>query len=61
MVRKSNLDRWELPGRYPTRNRALQSAVDLVAERERRGRLARELARLDRGEERALAEEGLGG
>jgi hypothetical protein len=38
----------------------MQSAVDLLAEREKRARLARELSKLDRAEERRLAEEGLG-
>jgi Arc/MetJ-type ribon-helix-helix transcriptional regulator len=56
----SDLDRWVLQGRYPNRSRALQSAVDLLVEREKRSRLARELAKLDRGEEQRLAEEGLG-
>ena len=60
MVRKSDLDRGVLQGRYPNRSRALQSAVDLLVEREKRSRLARELAKLDRGEEQRLAEEGLG-
>ena len=53
-------DRWVREGRYPNRSRALQSAVDLLAEREKRTRLARELGKLDRAEERRLAEEGLG-
>ena len=56
-----DLDRWVREGRFPNRSRALQSAVRLLAERERRTRLARELAKLDRNEEQALAEEGLGG
>jgi Arc/MetJ-type ribon-helix-helix transcriptional regulator len=57
----AELDRWVREGRYPNRSRALQSAVDLLAEREKRTRLARELKKLDRVEERRLAEEGLGG
>ena len=56
----SDLDRWVLQGRYPNRSRALQSAVDMLVEREKRSRLARELAKLDRAEEQRLAEEGLG-
>jgi Arc/MetJ-type ribon-helix-helix transcriptional regulator len=56
----TDLDRWVREGRYPNRSRALQSAVDLLVEREKRNRLARELAKLDRAREQALAEEGLG-
>jgi Arc/MetJ-type ribon-helix-helix transcriptional regulator len=55
-----DLDRWVREGRYPNRSRALQAAVDLLSERERRSRLARELAKIDRGEEQRLAEEGMG-
>ena len=55
-----DLDRWVREGRYPNRSRALQSAVDLLAEREKRTRLARELAKLDRRQEQRMAEEGLG-
>jgi Arc/MetJ-type ribon-helix-helix transcriptional regulator len=56
----AEVDRWVREGRYPNRSRALQAAVDLVAEREKRGRLVRELAKLDRAEEQRMAEEGLG-
>ncbi len=56
----ADLDRWVREGRYPNRSRAVQSAVDLLAEREKRRRLARELAKLDPLEERRMAEEGLG-
>ena len=56
----ADLDKWVREGRYPNRSRALQSAVDLLAEREKRNRLARELAKLDRAAEQRLAEEGLG-
>ena len=55
-----DLDRWVREGRYPNRSRALQSAVDVLSEREKRGRLARELSKLDRREEQRMAEEGLG-
>ena len=47
-------------GKYPNRSRALQTAVNLLAEREKRTRLARELSKLDPMEERRMAEEGLG-
>ena len=56
----SELDRWVREGRYPNRSRALQSAVDLLSEREKRRRLARELGRLNKREEQRMAEEGLG-
>jgi hypothetical protein len=45
---------------HPNRSRALQSAVDLLSEREKRTRLVRELAKLDPKHEKRLAEEGLG-
>jgi Arc/MetJ-type ribon-helix-helix transcriptional regulator len=54
-----DLDRWVNEGKYPNRSRALQVAVDLLSEREKRSRLARELARLDRKQEQLMAEEGL--
>jgi Arc/MetJ-type ribon-helix-helix transcriptional regulator len=56
----ADLDRWVREGRYPDRSRALQSAVDLLAEHGKRTRLARELSKLDHVEESRLAEEGLG-
>jgi Arc/MetJ-type ribon-helix-helix transcriptional regulator len=56
----ADLDRWVREGRYPNRSRALQSAVDLLNEREKRTRLARELAKIDPIEEKQLAEHGLG-
>jgi Arc/MetJ-type ribon-helix-helix transcriptional regulator len=56
----NDLDRWVREGKYPNRSRALQSAVDLLSEREKRTRLARELAKLDRRQEQRMAEEGLG-
>jgi len=56
----ADLDRWVKEGKYPNRSRALQSAVNLLGERERRTRLLRESAKLDPREEKQLAEEGLG-
>jgi Arc/MetJ-type ribon-helix-helix transcriptional regulator len=56
----ADLDRWVREGRYPNRSRALQSAVNLLSEREKRTRLARELSKIDPREERELAEQGLG-
>jgi len=55
-----DLDRWVREGRYPSRSRALQSAVDLLMEKEKRNRLARELAKMDRAAEQRMAEEGIG-
>ena len=55
-----DLDRWVREGRYPNRSRALQSAVNLLSEREKRTRLSRELTKIDPHEERELAEQGLG-
>jgi Arc/MetJ-type ribon-helix-helix transcriptional regulator len=56
----AELDRWVREGKYLNRSRALQSADDLLAEQDRRRRLARELAKLDRREEQRMAGEGLG-
>jgi Arc/MetJ-type ribon-helix-helix transcriptional regulator len=56
----ADLDRWVREGKYPNRSRALQSAVDMLSERDKRTRLARELAKLDPNEEKQLADEGLG-
>ncbi len=53
----AELDRWVREGKYANRSRALQCAVDLLAENEKRRRLARELAKLDRREEQRMAED----
>ena len=55
-----DLDRWVREGRYSNRSRAVQAAVRMLSDREKRTRLARELSKLDRNEEKLLAEEGLG-
>lgn len=55
-----DLDRWVSEGKYPNRSRALQAALNLLAEREKRTRLARELSKLVRADEQRMAEEGLG-
>jgi Arc/MetJ-type ribon-helix-helix transcriptional regulator len=47
--------------RFPNRSQAIESAVADQLKRLRRTRLAEACSRLDREEERALAEEGLGG
>lgn len=54
------LDRLVAQGRYPNRSRALQKAVDDLLERDKRGRLIRELAKLNPAEEQQLAEERFG-
>ena len=46
--------------RFPNRSQAIEAAVAEKLDRLRRGRLARESAKLDPKEEKALAEEGLG-
>ena len=56
----ADLDRWANEGKYCNRSRALQSAVNLLSEREKRTRLSRELAKLDPQEEKQMAEQGLG-
>jgi Arc/MetJ-type ribon-helix-helix transcriptional regulator len=45
--------------RYPNRSQAIEVAIAEKLERLKRGRLARECAKLDPVEERALAEEGI--
>jgi metal-responsive CopG/Arc/MetJ family transcriptional regulator len=45
---------------FPSRSQAIEVALGEALERRARTRLARECARLDPTEERALAEEGLG-
>ncbi len=55
------IDRLVREGVYPNRSQAIESAVKERLERLRRSRLARECAKLDRGEEQALAGEGYAG
>jgi hypothetical protein len=54
------LDQFVAQHRVASRSRAIQLAVEEHLDRLARGRLARECAKLDPAEERALAEEGLG-
>ena len=56
----ADLDRWVREGRFSNRSRALQSALDLLIERQKRSRLAAELAKLEPAEEKKMAEEGFG-
>ncbi len=51
------LDQWVREGKFPNRSRALQATVDAYSQRQRRLRLALESAKLDRGQEQAMAEE----
>jgi len=46
--------------RFPNRSQAIEAAVVEKLERLARTRLAREAAKLDRDEEKAFAEEGMG-
>ena len=55
------VDRWVQQGRYPSRSQAIQSALREKVERWKRTRLADELARLNRAEEQALADERIDG
>ena len=54
----AEIDRLVLEGVYPNRSRAIEAAVQERLERSRHSRLARESAKLDKSEERALANEG---
>jgi Arc/MetJ-type ribon-helix-helix transcriptional regulator len=53
------LDRWVAEGRYPSRSRAMQEAVELLVKRDNRNRLRREVAKLNPGDEQRLADENL--
>lgn len=53
------LDRIVTEGAFPNRNKAVEAAIEEKLERMKRGRLARECARLDPEYEKALAEEGM--
>jgi len=55
-----DLDALIANARFPNRSQAIEAAVAEKLDRLRRGRLARECAKLDPKEEKALAEEGLG-
>ena len=54
------VDQWVRDGRYPSRSRAIQAAIEEKLGRQIRRRLGEEAAKLDRAEEQALAEEGVG-
>jgi Arc/MetJ-type ribon-helix-helix transcriptional regulator len=50
------IDLWVKQGQFPSRSRAIQTAVAEMTARRKRRRLMEELAKLDRKQERALAE-----
>jgi len=51
------IDRWVRQGRYPNRSKAVQAAIAEQAARDKRTRLAAELEKLDKAQERVLADE----
>lgn len=55
----AQLDSWVKQKRSPNRSHAIQDAIREKLRRLRRGRLARECAKLDARFEQAMAEEGL--
>jgi Arc/MetJ-type ribon-helix-helix transcriptional regulator len=55
------VDRRVRSGRFPSRSRALQVALAEMIARRKRSRLADELTKLNREDERALAEEQFAG
>ena len=55
------LDELVAEDKFPNRSRAVQAAIRDKLQRMKRNRLARECAKLDAKEEKALAEEGLTG
>jgi metal-responsive CopG/Arc/MetJ family transcriptional regulator len=56
----SRLDQLVKARRFPNRSQAIQEAIREKLERLAQSRLAQECSRLDRRQEQALAEEGLG-
>lgn len=54
----ADIDRLVREGVYPNRSKAIEAAVQARFGRSRDSRLARECAKLDKSEERALANEG---
>ncbi len=50
------IDHWVKQGRFPSRSRAIQTALVEMTTRQGRRRLLEELSKIDRREERALAE-----
>lgn len=57
----AEIDRLVREGVFPNRSQAIEEAVQERIARFHRSRLARECAKLDKAEERALADEGYAG
>ena len=57
----AEIDRWVKQGWFPSRSRAIQTALAEMTARRKRRRLIEELAKLDRKQERALAEASFSG
>jgi Arc/MetJ-type ribon-helix-helix transcriptional regulator len=57
----AELDRLVKAGKFPSRSRAIQTAVQEMTARRKRRRLVEELAKLNAREERQLAEEAFRG
>ncbi len=55
------IDRWVKQGQFPSRSRAIQTALVEMTARRKRRRLMEELAKLDCRQERALAEASFSG
>jgi Arc/MetJ-type ribon-helix-helix transcriptional regulator len=51
------IDRWVREGRFPNRSRAVQAALAEMRARHKRRRLIDALAKINRNQERAFAEE----
>lgn len=56
----ARIDQLVRSGSFPSRSRVIQEALEEMLDRIKRGRLARECAKLDPVAEKALAEEGMG-
>ena len=57
----TEIDRWVKQGQFPSRSRAIQTALEEMTARHKRQRLIRELGKLDPREERALADASFSG
>jgi Arc/MetJ-type ribon-helix-helix transcriptional regulator len=57
----AEVDRWVKGGRFPSRSRAVQTALAEMVARHKRRRLSEELRKLDCAQEQALADEALTG
>ncbi len=55
------IDHWVREGRFPSRSRAIQTALAEMTSRHKRRRLMEELAKLEPKHERALAEASFSG